>query len=307
MASSMPAALWCLSVQTTPEGEDIVQEALSRLSGSPPVITHSFESGKTTIAAYVADHRFWTAARHLELKDDLRAALPDGARRAFRIRWRLVPPEDWAESWKRHFPPFSVGRRLLVRPSWSRRRPARGQAEIVINPGLSFGTGQHPTTAYCLAEVVRLAPRGNARCLLDAGTGSGILALAAARLGYAPVDAFDSDASAIDVARRNGILNKLAKQVRWRRADLRSLASRRPRRFDVVCANLTANLLVEHATSLLERTTPGGHLVLAGILAEEFALVGSCFLSLGAALERERRVREWHSATFQWQKGVSGD
>src|SRR5262249_14591442 len=131
-----------------------------------------------------------------------------------RIRWLPVPLADWRESWKRHFSPRLIGGRLLVRPSWSPSRPGPGQVEIVLDPGLSFGTGQHPTTDYCLSEVVRLRPRGIRRSLWDVGTGSGILAIAAAKLGFGPIEAWDLDPSAVRVAGQNALENRVRDLVK---------------------------------------------------------------------------------------------
>ena len=136
--------------------------------------------------------------------------------------------EDWAESWKRHFKPIEIGDALLVKPSWSKRRPRKNQAVVILDPGLSFGTGQHPTTAFCLREIVRLKlakERGRLarefktrhhadepsalQSFLDIGTGSGILAIAAAKLGYQPVHAFDFDAEAVRIARANARANRV--------------------------------------------------------------------------------------------------
>jgi ribosomal protein L11 methyltransferase len=128
--------------------------------------------------------------------------------------------EDWAESWKRHFKPIEIGDAMLLKPSWSKRRPRKNQSVVVLDPGLSFGTGQHPTTAFCLHEIVRrilwrkergrLAREFKTRhhgdepsapqSFLDIGTGSGILAVAAAKLGYKPVHAFDFDGNAVEIA-----------------------------------------------------------------------------------------------------------
>ena len=104
---------------------------------------------------------------------------------AGKIEIAKVKREDWAESWKRHFHPIEIGKTLLVKPSWSKKRPAKNQAVVILDPGLSFGTGQHPTTSFCLHQIARGRKNGTPRpSFLDIGTGSGILAIAAAKLGY---------------------------------------------------------------------------------------------------------------------------
>ena len=146
-----------------------------------------------------------------------------------------TPRVDWAESWKRHFQPIEIGDRLLIKPSWSKRRARKNQAVVVLDPGLSFGTGQHPTTEFCLSELVRCGKKKAARSFLDIGTGSGILAITAAKLGYSPVHAFDFDPEAVRTARSNASANGVQNQVRISRADVDKTAGfTRPKvRFDL--------------------------------------------------------------------------
>ncbi|MBX3744792.1 MAG: 50S ribosomal protein L11 methyltransferase [Verrucomicrobiae bacterium] len=299
--TTRPARLWALAITVAPEADEAVAEWLAHYTDRSPITSHSRVTGLSTVTAYIEDPGWWTPVRRRETR------LALGALREFglepgpaTVRWRRVADADWRESWKRHFPPLSIQGRLLVRPSWSRARPAAGQVEVVLDPGLSFGTGQHPTTAFCLREVVRGRPRREPGALLDVGTGSGILAIAAARLGYAPVDAFDFDGEAVEIARRNAAANGVADRIRLRRLDVRRLAPRPRRRYEVVCANLTANLLLEHAELLVAQLAPGAHLVLAGILAGEFESVADRFLALGLREVRRRCQREWCSGLFVW-------
>ncbi|HVM48445.1 MAG TPA: 50S ribosomal protein L11 methyltransferase [Candidatus Acidoferrum sp.] len=215
-----------------------------------------------------------------------------------RISLARVPWEDWAESWKRHFKPISIGSSLLVKPSWSRRQPRKGQALVVLDPGLSFGTGQHPTTAFCLQQIVRRRRPGTAQSFLDIGTGSGILAIAAARLGYAPVHAFDLDPDSIRVARTNARHNRLTGRIRFTRQDLSNVPVCRPRKYFLVCANLISTLLLSERQRLLACLAPSGVLVLAGILADEFAEVQAAYEAAGLRLIASRRQREWWSGAF---------
>ena len=172
--------------------------------------------------------------------------------------------------------------------------PKRGQAVVVLDPGLSFGTGQHPTTSFCLEQLARLRRNGK-QSLLDAGCGSGILAIAAVKLGYAPVEAFDFDPEAVRVAKENARVNQV--QPRIARRDLTKLPAR-GKPFDVVCANLIHDLLIAERDKLLNRVAEGGTLVLAGILNEQFAAVKRAFMAAGMKSVAERSVREWCSGAF---------
>ncbi len=297
-----PGPLWALSLVVHPEAEEAAAELLLRETGRPAVATHDKISGLSTAVAYLDDPDFWSRERRRRLAEavaDLGThglALGPGT-----LAWKRVPRIDWRDSWKRHFQPISVRRVLLVRPSWSRRRAAKGQASVVLDPGLSFGTGQHPTTGFCLRAVARHRPpdRRGPVAFLDVGTGSGILAIAAAKLGFAPVAAFDFDPDAVRIARQNAVRNGVAERIRLQRKNVARLARAARGRYGVVCANLTADLLVRHGESLLSQVVPGGHLVLAGILDEEFDGVAARFESWGARRVAEQRGGEWRSGTFQ--------
>ena len=210
---------------------------------------------------------------------------------------RRLPRRDWAESWKRHFRPLEIGSALLLRPSWSRRRARTGQSVIVLDPGLSFGTGRHPTTAFCLRQLVAYRPLGPARSFLDIGTGSGILAIAAAKLGYRPIRAFDFDPDSVRTARQNAVRNRV--QVAFSRYDVTRL-SRRPKvQYSLVCANLISDLLVAQCEAITAQVRPAGVLAVAGILTEEFPQVRAAYEGAGLTLVTSRGDAEWCSGAFR--------
>ena len=186
-------------------------------------------------------------------------------------------PDDWAERWKRFHVPVLVGGRLYVRPPWEQAAVRPRVAEIVIDPGRAFGTGAHPTTRLCLELMLELEPEGS---FADLGCGSGVLAIAAAKLGFDPVAAFDSDAAAIEATRANARDNAvvLDRVERW---DLRRDA---PPPARTVAANLMRPLLLALAPRL-ERPEV---LILSGLLDEEADEVAAAF----APLRETRRIRE---------------
>lgn len=294
-----PRPLWQLSVVTSPEAEDAVTELLARLTGAPVSSYHHLESGTCTVSAYLEDPALGSRARRAAIRGGLQHIADCGLEVApARTAFRRVRAADWRESWKRHFRPLRVGRALLVKPGWSRERARPGQRVVVLDPGLSFGTGQHPTTAFCLAQLVRARRAGAAQSLLDAGTGSGLLAIAAAKLGYAPVDAFDFDPDSIRVAADNARRNRVADRIALRRADLTRLPAHPSRTYDVVCANLIAGLLLAERDRLVARVKPGGRLVLAGILLGQFAEVRTAYEAAGLRLVAEQARKEWRSGAF---------
>lgn len=289
-----------VAVVTSPEAEDAVGAVLEAITGVTPGVHLDLPTQRLTVSAFLGLADPEVAPLRARLRAAL-AGLPDhGIDPApATIAIRKVPPRDWAESWKRHFRPMEVGPRLLVKPTWSRRRPRAGQAVLLIDPGLSFGTGQHATTRFCLSEVVRLQAPGSAPSLLDAGMGSGILALAAAAVGYGRVEGFDFDPDCVRIARENAALNGLEDRVTLRQADVTRLPARAARTFDIVCANLMHDLLVAEAPRISSRVAPRGGLVLAGILVHQFPAVARAYRALGWVVERDVAEGEWRSATFR--------
>ena len=290
-----------MSVTTTAEAEDAVAEMLFRVFGTVASVYTDAESRATSVAVFCARRPPKLEAKRIAMRAGLREIKSCGLDIGpGQVRVQEIPREDWAESWKRHFQPIEIGKALLIKPSWSKRRARAGQAVVVLDPGLSFGTGQHPTTEFCLLELVRVRQRPGASTLsfLDIGTGSGILPIAAAKLGYAPVRAFDFDPEAVRAARNNAEANEVSSKVRVTRADLSKLPRHGARRDDVVCANLIANLLIAERERILARVKPGGILVLAGILKREFAEVQKAYEAIGLRLVRSKAHREWRSGTY---------
>jgi ribosomal protein L11 methyltransferase len=291
--------LWHLSVATSLEAEDAVAELAGSLLGCPAAAYYHLELRRSLVSVYREQPvpARLTARLAAGLQQIKRCGLDVGPAR---ITVTRVKREDWAESWKRHFPPFSVGTSLLVKPSWSRRRPAKNQAVVILDPGLSFGTGRHPTTAFCLAEVVRQRQALPPPSFLDIGTGSGILAITAVKLGYQPVEAFDFDPAAVRVARDNAQANAVSGRLKIWRSDAVKLPLKPARRFDLVCANLISNLLIAERRRIAAQVKPGGTLVLAGILRGEFPSVAKAFAGLGWNFVRGKTDREWRSGAFRF-------
>jgi ribosomal protein L11 methyltransferase len=297
-----PGLLWKISVSTSAEAEEAVLELLQRhFRGSPAVYLDSI-TGKTTAGLYL-HHLPTTVSEELaRIKEGLQAIRRCGLSIGpGRVTLSRVPPENWAESWKRHFRPFSAGKALLIRPSWSKRRPGPDQAVVELDPGLSFGTGHHPTTRFCLQELVRWRPRRQSTSFLDVGTGSGILAIAAAKLGFRVVEAFDVDPAAIRIARENVVRNRVSSLVRIVRRDLGQWRSAARRRFDLICANLSEDLLLAHREVILNRLAARGRLVLAGIPTVRFSRVERAYREAGLVLIRSGGTREWCSGTFSFK------
>jgi ribosomal protein L11 methyltransferase len=291
---------WQVAVSVPAEAEDVVTRLLERSFGVASSAYLDFRKGTITISVFRPTSPGPAPAVRCQLRADLARLRQSGAIPPGRIRIRCgcVRRRDWAHAWKRHFRPLAIGGKLLVRPSWSRRRPRPHEVVVQLDPGLSFGTGHHPTTHFCLREIVIARRRHQVQSLLDLGTGSGILAIAAAKLGYHPVLAIDADAAAVEVARDNARQNHTHRLIRLQVADLRQLKRRAREGYDIVCANLTFDLLQDCARRIGRLVKPTGYLVLAGILRGEFGSVRQVYARLGFRLVRSRAQGEWRSGTF---------
>ena len=295
--------LWRLSIATSLEAEDAVAELAATLLGQPATAYHDLERRISHVSVFCeqripATHFTKIAAglQHIQ-----HCGLDTGPAKVTLAR---VKREDWAESWKKHFPTISIGDSLLVKPSWSRRRPLKGQAVVILDPGLSFGTGQHPTTTFCLSALVRARNNRPGQSLLDLGTGSGILAIAAAKLGYEPICALDFDPDCVRIARDNADTNGVSRTINITLNDVTRLKLKPAQRFDAVCANLISNLLLEECRKIAAQLKPDGVLVLAGILRKEFWMVQKRFAEIGWNFHRGKTVKEWRSGVFRRSDGM---
>lgn len=183
-------------------------------------------------------------------------------------------PDDWAERWKRFHAPVLVGGRLWVRPPWEQAAIRPGAIDLVIDPGQAFGTGSHPTTRLCLELLLDVEAHGS---FADLGCGSGVLAIAASRLGFDPVAAFDSDRAAIEAT----LVNARENAVTLDRIERYDLRDEPPPSADVMAANLMRPLLLRVAEQM---AAPPRTLLLSGVLDEEADEVAAAFAPL-----RERR------------------
>jgi ribosomal protein L11 methyltransferase len=298
----MPRGLWRIAVDTAPEAEEAVTELLANAFLEPVTSYTKVDTGETRVMVFFEKRPDWSAANRVQLRAGLERIGACGLRLgAGRISLTKVRREDWAESWKRHFKPIEIGSALLIKPTWSQRRPRPGQAVVRLDPGLSFGTGQHPTTAFCLRQLVARRRTGVSQSFLDIGTGSGILAIAAAKLGYGPVEALDLDPDAVRIAQANARQNGVANRIRFSRRDAAKLARQSGRKYSLVGANLISNLLLAECPRIAARLAPDGVLVLAGILKGEFTKVQRAYEAAGLRLVAARTEKEWRSGSFEWR------
>jgi len=210
------------------------------------------------------------------------------------LQERLLNPEDWSKAWKAHFLPHKVGEHIVIRPSWHSYNPSPSEIVIELDPGMAFGTGLHPSTRLCLLRLERHLEAGMPA--LDLGTGSGILAIAAAKLGASPVLALDIDPIAVKVARANTRANGLGEIVEVKRGTLSpKMAAGLRGHFALVVANITARVIAELAESLALVLKPGGRLIAGGITGQGLDEVLICLALAGLRAEAIDRDGEWHT------------
>jgi len=308
-------SLWRIAMKVPVEAEEATAELLTHVFSQSVSSYVDLETNLTTVTVYFQERPDVSTTQRAELAAGLKRIRDCGLNVGRpKLSVRKLPRQDWAESWKRHFQPIEIGSRLMIKPSWSKQRPKKGQAVIILDPGLSFGTGQHPTTAFCLGELVKRrgdtrrgeepklglpsAPYlGKNRSFLDIGTGSGILAIAAARLGYARIDAFDFDPEAIRVASANAKRNRVLDKIHFFELDVRKLP-RTGAKYSVICANLISNLLISARERILARLAPDGVVIAAGILKTEFQSVQRAYEEAGLRLVASQSKKEWRSGSF---------
>jgi ribosomal protein L11 methyltransferase len=299
-----PGAWLELAVDADLEAVEAVSEIIGRVASGGTTVEPAFELVDEGLGARIDPSRPATVRGYLPAGDA--SAAEDGAARvaealghltAFglrpigELRTRIVREADWAGAWKGYFPVMRVGRHLVIRPTWRRHRRAVGDIVLALDPGMAFGTGLHPTTRLCLAGLEPLADDGRlaGAHVLDVGCGSGILAIAALKLGAASAAGVDTDPIAVEAtlanARRNGLAGRL-------RARVGSLPIGDPPA-DVVLANLIAGVLVPLAPLLRDELRSGATLLASGIFVDREIEVREAFVAAGLALTGRSMEGDW--------------
>ncbi len=204
------------------------------------------------------------------------------------FRHKLIPDQDWNESWKKGFHAIDVGTQFTILPPWE--SGSAGRINLFIDPAMAFGTGHHETTRSCLVLVEKYASRGDRRSFLDVGTGTGILAIAAAKLGYRRVVGVDTDILAVDAARLNIVLNHTP-AIDIREGSISNLDET----YDFITANIISGVLIEIAPSIAAHLKPGGIAVLSGILAEQAEEVIEAMSQAGLTIVEHYPDGKWVS------------
>ncbi|MDQ3541560.1 MAG: 50S ribosomal protein L11 methyltransferase [Chloroflexota bacterium] len=241
------------------------------------------------VRTYVADSDF----RRPVIEEIRRALWHLGRlRRVGELKDTLLKEEDWANAWKVHFEVHRIGERVVIRPPWQEYEPQEDEVVIELDPGMAFGTGLHPSTKLSMLGVEQVV--GDDDRVFDVGTGSGILAIAALKLGASEADAVDVESVAVRATAENAERNGVSDQLN---VALGTAGPGEPFQgeYDVVLANIIARILIELSEHLVNATRPGGSLVLAGIIESREADVVDAFAACGAVVKTRRQIDDWVS------------
>ena len=256
---------------------------------SPSGIQVDEQGRNMLITAYIPDSSFIDDAR-LTVQDALLAAASQGLQTGpGLITVTSITDEDWVENYKKHFKPIRIGR-FLIKPSWEAVEASPGDLVIRLDPGLAFGTGSHPTTEGCLIFLQEFMTGGET--VFDLGTGSGILSIAAAKLGTRRVIAIDNDPQAITVARENAEKNGVADKIEFSVADFAAISTIGA---DLMVANLTAPLIIDFLEDIPGKVQGLKILIASGIMVEQRAGVIRALGKAGFTVEEILTKGEWVS------------
>lgn len=293
-----------VSVVTDGEGAEVVAEKLRPFAYQDGVVLEQLGDMSSaqedametavTVKIYIPDHEDTPALRRRieEIIYFLGLLYPMPA-----PTFRKMEEEDWANSWKQHYHPFRIGKRFWIQPGWLEADASDGQQTAVaddivltLDPGMAFGTGLHPTTQMCLQALETVVEPG--QTLFDLGTGSGILAIGAAKLGASRILAVDIDEVAIRTAVANAQLNQYEAELRFETGTLESVTERP---WDIVVVNILAPVIIGllNNSHLMEYVAPGGKLILSGIIDEQAEAVRQAVAAAGGQVEETLSITDW--------------
>ena len=203
-----------------------------------------------------------------------------------------ITDPDWEEQWKKYFKPLRISKDIVVKPTWERYTPTGRDIVIEIDPGMAFGTGQHPSTRMCIKalEDILLKDRSIEKWkALDVGTGTGILGISCAKLGAEKVVCLDIDSKAVEISRKNIAINRVEDRVEIINEDVLMCDDT----FDLIVANLTAETLLKLRSHLISIVGTGGYLIISGIIDQDRTVIEEGFLTNNVTLHSVITEKEW--------------
>jgi ribosomal protein L11 methyltransferase len=278
-----------VSVTADGEGAEAVSELFNRLGRGGAVLEEKPGPGPNNLVV----RTYLTVDEHI---DETRTAIEEGLWHLARLypipapEFKELKDEDWANAWKSFHPVQHVGEHIVLKPTWREYEPQPGELMLELDPGMAFGTGQHPSTRFCLLAVEKYTQPGMR--VLDVGTGSGILAILAAKLGASEVFACDIDYVAVNVARENIERNHVSDKIK---TDVGSLGSwdLGLGTWDLLLMNILAPVILELLPLAQPLLKPGGRMVLSGIVSPQDEEIHAKLAPLGLTLVERRQDGDW--------------
>ncbi len=293
----MSDKIFCCKLLDTSESPEITTELLTALD-------FHFSSWIDKEEAKLAFHTIYTEIEGDEISaaDTVKALIEDWGTFGVVIEdveTFSIEKEDWSEVWKKYFDIQHITDTIVVKPSWLDYEPKPNQVIIEIDPGMSFGTGKHATTSFCLRMLEKLHNDSSINNLLDAGVGSGILSIAASHFGYKNISAFDIDEMAVGIAEENLLINNVdMNNINLRTCDL-SDYNKEEAKFDFVIANILGHILLANKEKLMALLHKDSYIVLSGVLTTEFDEFSDTFCSLGLEEILRETENEWTGGLFR--------
>ncbi|MDO9515521.1 MAG: 50S ribosomal protein L11 methyltransferase [Syntrophales bacterium] len=211
---------------------------------------------------------------------------------------KTITDPDWGEQWKKYFKPLRVSANIIIKPTWERYSPAGSDIVVDIDPGMAFGTGQHSSTRMCIMAIEDLLLKDGSRgerTVLDVGTGTGILAICASKLGARAVTGIDIDPKAVEIASKNIVINGVEDRVEIINRDITLCKGS----FDLIVANLISGVLIQFHAHLTSLTKPGGYIIASGITEHDAKDVEKIFCDGDVTLHHTEIEKEWVCYTFK--------
>ena len=302
-----------LTVQAHPEAVKSVSELLSSHTNEGLVIEEPFElidegqeyrilHGQPVLVHAYLPMDGTEEAKRQQIAEGLWHFSSIGAHFVGELTARVVDEEDWANAWKEYYHVTHIGKRLVIRPSWREYTPKNEEVVLTLDPGMAFGTGVHPTTRLCLEQIEQRVRPGMR--ILDVGTGSGILALAAGKLGAEHIHAIDNSSVAVESTRANVAMNDLDERISVVLGILdEAEAARMAGQYDIVIANIIAHIIGSIAPMLAETLAPNGTLIVSGIIEARRPDAEIPLLAAGLELVEEVKIDDWLALVLRKRVG----